>query len=65
MLNVFFDPDEYNVTEGDVAVITVRADRNFTVPFDVIVTLRDGSAVGECTLCSELLMNVQYIHKYV
>ena len=46
-MNVFFDPDTYNVTEGETAVITLRADSNFTVPFDVNVTLRDGSAVGE------------------
>ena len=48
VVNVFFDPDMYNVTEGGVALITVRADREFTVPFSVIVTLQDGSAVGEC-----------------
>ena len=47
VVNVFFDPDTYNVTEGETAVITLRADSNFTVPFDVNVTLRDGSAVGE------------------
>ena len=47
VVNVFFDPDMYNVTEGDVAIITVRADREFTVPFSVNVTLQDGSAVGE------------------
>ena len=46
-VNVFFDPDTYNVTEGETAFITLRADSNFTVPFDVNVTLRDGSAVGE------------------
>ena len=46
-MNVYFDPDTYNVTEGERAVITVRADGEFAVPFDVIVTLHDGSAVGE------------------
>ena len=46
-VNVFFDPDTYNVTEGETAVITLRAVGEFAVPFDVIVTIRDGSAVGE------------------
>jgi hypothetical protein len=45
-VNVYFDPDTYNVTEGETAIITLRADSNFTVLFDVNVTLRDGSAVA-------------------
>nr|WNS50027.1 Na-Ca exchanger/integrin-beta4-like protein [Halisarca dujardinii] len=46
VVNVFFDPTSDIVTEGEDAELTVRADRNFTIPFSVIVTLSDDSAVA-------------------
>jgi hypothetical protein len=51
-LTVFFQPSAYNVSEGEVALLTVVADRKFERSFNVTVTTVVGSAV----------MGEDYIH---
>ena len=45
---MFFDPAAYSVPEGGNKVLFLRADKTFTVPFTVDVTLIDITAIGKC-----------------
>ena len=46
MIEVYFDPSQYQVMEEGSAVITLRVNRTFSVAFDVNVTLMDITAIG-------------------
>ena len=50
-LRVFFDPAVYSVPEGENQVLVLRTDNKFAVPFTIVVTLRDGTAVGKYAKC--------------
>ena len=41
---VYFDPEVYVYTEGDVAILTLKTDTEVQKRFSVIVTANDGSA---------------------
>ena len=41
---MYFDPATYTVNEGGSANITVATEGAFSIPFDVLVDIRDGSA---------------------
>ena len=44
---MFFDPAVYSVLEGENQVLVLRTDNEFTIPFTIDVTLKDGTAVGK------------------
>ena len=45
-MSVFFEPANYTVVEGDSATITIATEGAFSVPFDVLVAFRQGSALA-------------------
>ena len=49
-LRVFFYPALYSMPEGDNEVLVLRTDNEFTVPFTIDVTLRNGT-VGKYVEC--------------
>ena len=59
-VQVWFDPQNYTVTEGDeVAITLVTSTRHSETDFTVILQYIDGSATGESCLIHDL-----YIHTY-
>ena len=59
-VQVWFDPQNYTVTEGDeVAITLVTSTRHSETDFTVILQYIDGSATGESCSIHDL-----YIHTY-
>ena len=50
MIEVYFDPSQYQVLEGGSVAITLKVNRTFSVAFDVNVTLMDITAIGRSSL---------------
>ena len=60
-VQVWFDPQNYTVTEGDeVAITLVTSTRHSETDFTVILQYIDGSATGESCSIHDL-----YIHTYL
>ena len=61
---VRFNPAKYNVMEGrnSYVDITLEAHAIPTKPFFVIVTTRDGTAIGECHAVRSLWTNLFHYH---
>ena len=60
-VQVWFDPQNYTVTEGDeVAITLVTSTRRSETDFTVILQYMDGSATGECCSIHDL-----YTHTYL
>ena len=47
VLEVMFSPDDYNVSEGEVATVTLITNLAYTFDFPVTVVCENGSAVGK------------------
>ena len=45
-LEVFFDPSQYTVREGENQLIFLRANKEYEIPFSVNVTLTDITTLG-------------------
>ena len=53
-VQVWFDPQNYTVTEGDEVAITLVANTNDEIDFTVTLQHMDGSATGETGLINDL-----------
>ena len=68
---VYFDPEVYVYTEGDVAILTLKTNAEVQKRFSVIVTANDGSAESmfkqfvsfHLYPVNTFLLNI-YIHTY-
>ena len=47
VLEVMFSPDDYEVSEGEVATVTLVTNLPYTFDFPVTVVCENGSAVGK------------------